>query len=172
MAGWHPWLNGRESEWTPGVGDGQGNMVCCSSWSHKESDTTEQLNWTECEHSLALLFFGIGIKTGLFQFYGHCWGFQICWHIECSTSRASSFRIWNISIGIPSPPLALFIVMLPKAHLTSHCRMSATLPVVSLRSPLIMITRSFYHLFAPCTILPVIGFGLDIVGWISLCLVR
>ena len=46
MAGWHHWLDGRESEWTPGVGDGQGGLVCCSSWGHKESDTTERLNWT------------------------------------------------------------------------------------------------------------------------------
>ena len=43
--------------------------------------------------------------------------FQICWHIKCSTFTASSFRIWNSSTGIPLPPLALFIVMLPKAHL-------------------------------------------------------
>ena len=42
------------------------------------------------EHSLALSFFGIGIKTDLFQSYGHCWVFQIFWHIECSTSTASS----------------------------------------------------------------------------------
>ena len=64
------------------------------------------------------------MKTDLFQFCGHCWIFQICGHIQCSTFTASSFRIWNSSIGIPSPPLALFIVMLPKAHLTSHSRMS------------------------------------------------
>ena len=65
------------------------------------------------EHSLALPFFGIGVKTDLFQFCGHCWVFQICWHIECSTFTASSFRIWNSSAGILSPLLALFIVMLP-----------------------------------------------------------
>ena len=47
MAGWHHWLDGRESEWTPGVGDGQGGLACCDSWGHKESDTTEWLNWTE-----------------------------------------------------------------------------------------------------------------------------
>ena len=46
MAGWHHWLYGRESEWTPGVGDGQGGLVCCDSWGRKESDTTEWLNWT------------------------------------------------------------------------------------------------------------------------------
>ena len=50
MAGWHHRLNGHEFEWTPGVGDGQGGLVCCSSWGHKESDTTEQLNWTELNY--------------------------------------------------------------------------------------------------------------------------
>ena len=59
------------------------------------------------EHSLALSFFGIGMKTELFQSCGHCWVFQICWHIECSTFIASYFKIWNSSTGIPSPPLAL-----------------------------------------------------------------
>ena len=49
MAGWHCWLDGRESEWTLGVGDGQGGLECCDSWGRKESDTTEQLNWTEGE---------------------------------------------------------------------------------------------------------------------------
>ena len=47
MAGWHHRLNGHEFEWTPGVGDGQGGLACCNSWGHKESDTTEPLNWTE-----------------------------------------------------------------------------------------------------------------------------
>ena len=47
MAEWYHWLNGHEFEWTLGVGDGQGGLACCNSWGHKESDTTEQLNWTE-----------------------------------------------------------------------------------------------------------------------------
>ena len=64
------------------------------------------------------------MKTDLFQSCGHYWVFQICWHIECSTLTASSFRIWNSSAEILSPPRALFTVMLPKAHLTSHSRMS------------------------------------------------
>ena len=49
MAGWHHWLDAHESEWTPGVGDGQGGLACCDSWGCKESDTTEWLNWTKQE---------------------------------------------------------------------------------------------------------------------------
>ena len=45
MAGWHHWLDGRESEWTPGVDDGQGGLACCDSWGRKESDTIERVNW-------------------------------------------------------------------------------------------------------------------------------
>ena len=47
MAGWHHRLDGHESEWTPGVGDGQRSLLCRDSWGLKESDTTERLNWTE-----------------------------------------------------------------------------------------------------------------------------
>ena len=78
-----------------------------------------------------IAFLWIGMKTDLIQSCGHCWAFQICWHIECSTFTASSFRIWNSSTGIPSPPLALFIVMLPEAHLTSHSRMSSSRWVIT-----------------------------------------
>jgi len=73
-------------------------------------------------HCLSL---GLEWKLTFFQSCGHCWVFQICWHIECSTFTASSFRIWNSSTGIPSPPLALFVVMLPKFHLTLHSRILA-----------------------------------------------
>ena len=45
MAGWHHRLDGHESEWTLGVGDGQGGLACCNSWGHKELDRTERLNW-------------------------------------------------------------------------------------------------------------------------------
>ena len=47
MAGWHHRLDGHESEWTPGVDDGQGGLACCNSWGCKESDMTERLNWTD-----------------------------------------------------------------------------------------------------------------------------
>ena len=52
MAGWHHWLDEREFEWTPGDGDGQGGLVCCDSWGHKELDMTEWLNRTELNLNL------------------------------------------------------------------------------------------------------------------------
>ena len=66
------------------------------------------------------------MKTDLFQSCGQCWVFQISWRIEYSTFTASSFRTGNSSTGIPSPPLVLFVVMLSKAHLTLHSRMSGS----------------------------------------------
>ena len=93
--------------------------------------------WDECNCVVVWAFFGIAflgirMKTDLFQFCGHCWVFQMCWHIECSTFTASSFRLWNSSTGIPSPPLAWFVVVLSKAHLTSHSRMSSSRWVITL----------------------------------------
>ena len=54
MVGWHHWLYGHEFEWAPGVGDGQGSLACCSPWDHKESDMTEQMNWTELKSSVVI----------------------------------------------------------------------------------------------------------------------
>ena len=66
------------------------------------------------------------MKADLFQSYGHCWVFQICWHTACSTLTASSFRTCNSSTRIPSPLLVLFIATLSKSHLASHSRMSGS----------------------------------------------
>ena len=92
--------------------------------------------WDEHKCAVVWTFFGTAflwdwMKTDLFQSCDHCWVLQICWHIECSTFTASSFRIWNSSTGISSPPLALFVVMLSKAHLTSHSRMSGSRWVIT-----------------------------------------
>ena len=92
--------------------------------------------WDECNSVVVSTFFGIALLwdwnenleldwNDLFQCCGHCWVFQICWHIEWSTLAAASFKIWNSLAGILSPTLALFLVMLPKTYLTSHSRMSA-----------------------------------------------
>ena len=86
--------------------------------------------WNECNRAVVWTFFG----TALLWDWNENWPFSVlwsrlsfsnCWHFELDTSKAPSFRIWNSSAGIPSPPLALFLVMLPKTHLTLHSRMSA-----------------------------------------------
>ena len=76
MAGWHHRLNGCESEWTPGVGDGQGGLACCNSWSCKESDTTEQLNWTELNGRLFcsyIIMFGYWIVCVFLELIPVCY---------------------------------------------------------------------------------------------------
>ena len=81
MAGWHQRLDGREFEWTPGVGDGQGGLACCDSWGHKESDTTEQLNWTELKRVDTCFFDRIINKDFLEKlFCEHIWRLrsQLC----------------------------------------------------------------------------------------------
>ena len=69
--------------------------------------------WNECNCVVVWTFFRIALlgtrmNSNLFQSCGHCWVFQIWWHIECSTFKASNFSIWNSSAGITSPPLALY----------------------------------------------------------------
>ena len=79
-----------------------------------------------------LPFFGTGMKTDLFQSCGHCWVFPSLLAYWAQHFHSIIFRIWNSSTGISSPPLALFVMMLPKAHLTSHSRMSGSRWVITL----------------------------------------
>ena len=99
------------------------------------------VQWSE--QYLVLPFLGIRMRIDLLQSCGHCWVFQICWHIEYSTLVAS-FRILNSSVGIPSPPLALLTAGLPKAHLTSHSRMSGS-GCMATPSWLLLSSRSFLY---------------------------
>ena len=92
--------------------------------------------WNTCSCAvvwtcLGIAFFGDWNENWPFPVLWPLLSFPNCWHIECSTFTASSLRTWNSSAGIPSPPLALFIVMLPKAHLTSHSRMSGSRGVIT-----------------------------------------
>ena len=87
--------------------------------------------WDKCNCVVVWASFSIAFlwdwnENWPFPVLCHWWVFQICWHIECSTFTVSSFRTWNSSTGIPSPPLALFVVMLSKTHLTLYSRMSGT----------------------------------------------
>ena len=102
---------------------------------------------------------------------------QTYWHTECSIFTASCFRIWNNSTGIPSPPLALFVGMLPKAHLTSHSRMSGSRWVIDDTSWLSGSWRPFlYSLFvhscylflissASVRSIPFLSFIVSIFAW-------
>ena len=116
------------------------------------------------------------MKTDLFQSCGHCCIFQTSRNTECGTFTASSMRIWNTSTGIPSPPLALFVVMFPKAHLTLHTKMSESRWVItlswlsrSLRSFLHSSSLYSYHLFlvsfASFGSIPFLSFIVPIFAW-------
>ena len=63
MVGWHHRLNGHEFEQAPGGGNGQGSLVSCSPWGHKEADTTEQLNWTEAVYIKHIQNFLLAVTT-------------------------------------------------------------------------------------------------------------
>ena len=133
-----------------------------------------------CSLNVLCHFLSLGLEWKLTfsspESCGHCWVFQICWHIECSTFATSSLRILNSSNEVPSPPIALFVVMIPKAHLTSHSRMSASRSVIT---PLRLsgLWRSFLYsssvyscyLFlissAPLRSLPFLSYVVPIFAW-------
>ena len=77
MVEWHHWLDGYEFEQVPGVGDGQGSLACCSSWGHKESDTTEWLSWTDGADATVnqMVFWGAmqGVFSSLVQNWVLSW---------------------------------------------------------------------------------------------------
>ena len=92
--------------------------------------------WDECNCVVVWALFGIVFLWD----WNEKWPFPVLWTLLSSpnlltywvsTFTASSFRIWNSSTGIPSPPLAFFIVMLPKAHLTSYSRISGSRWVIT-----------------------------------------
>ena len=86
--------------------------------------------WDEYNCAVVWTFFGIAFLRD----WNENWPFPVLWPLLSFpnlltywvTFSPSSFRIWNSSTGIPSPPLGLFVVMLSKAHLTSHSRMSGS----------------------------------------------
>ena len=79
MVGWHHWLDGHEFEQTPGIGDGQGSLVCCSPWGHKESDMTEQLNWSESYFLKKYLFIWLHwVLVAVLEIFNLCCGVFSC----------------------------------------------------------------------------------------------
>ena len=84
MVRWHHWVNGHGFGWTLGVGDAQGGLACCGSWGHKDSDTTEWLNWTE----LTTLMFSSAMYNLLLV------------SIEYLLFQIVSFNILNFHVGL------------------------------------------------------------------------
>ena len=87
MAGWHHWVDAHEFGWTPGVGDGQGGLVCCDSWGRQESDMTEQLNWKLYKDKL--------YKHFRFQILSPMsWRLSV-WALEYKPFLSHSLTVWS-----------------------------------------------------------------------------
>ena len=92
MAGWHHWLDGRESEWTVGVGDGQGGLACCDS--REESDTTERLIWSDLILAWRIPWTEPGSLQSLrSQRVGHDWATNTFFHFFFL--QTSYFTAWR-----------------------------------------------------------------------------
>ena len=120
-----PFLN---PAWT----SGSSRFMYCWNLAWRILSVNSATVWDECNYVAVWAFFGIAF----FWDWDENWPFPVLWPLLSFPNllaywvqhfiTVSSFRIWNSPTGIPSPPLALFIVMLPKAHLTSHSRMSCS----------------------------------------------
>ena len=128
MVGWHHWVNGHKFGPAPGVGDGQGNLACCSSWGCKESDMTEQLNWTDRNNwNLFLTVLEAGSLWSLCQnawvlVRALLWVVDI-WHPALS-SRGRKRELWSLQSLIISVtqahPLYLITTQRPHILIPSH----------------------------------------------------
>ena len=85
MVGWYYWFDEYEFEYTPGVGDGQGGLACCSPWGCKESDMTEQVNWTELKKMLS-------DKQAKMEFPGLGWSRGFLWKMSDRETRIQKKR--------------------------------------------------------------------------------
>ena len=92
MAGWHHWVDGCESEWTPGVGDGQGGLACCDSWGRKESDMTEWLIWSD------LIWFIVNFYQC--ELCGRCLCIEaagVGWSVALMGASSTQREVWMIN---------------------------------------------------------------------------
>ena len=96
MVGWHHWLNGREFEQAPGVGDGEGNLACCSPRGRKESDTTEWLNCYNIDMSY--------IHICLLSQFSHVWISVMLWIVAHQAPLPMGFSRQEYWSGLPFPP--------------------------------------------------------------------
>ena len=90
LAGWHHGLDGHESEWILGDGDGQGGLACCDSWGCKESDMTERLNWTGLNWTDGYSCFHMWITVNY-----SCCNIPCCAQISWNSFKKSNSRCWK-----------------------------------------------------------------------------
>ena len=146
MAGWHHRLNGHESEWTLGVGDGQGGLACCDSWGHKELDTTEWLNWLThwCKY-LQLLYFLLGLIPWLLcsvlLFSCNSLFFLVCLLWVLLLQLSSDIHLHRISF--PSP----FSVYLSVGLRSVSCRQPVYESCFCIHSTSLCLLVGEFHLF-------------------------
>ena len=98
MVGWHHQLDGHEFEQALGIGDGQGSLACCSPWGHKESDTTERLNWTESVSTLRTENVTVLSKGNL----GQTWKIDERRQKQVLEKQTSSICLWQTDQLPPS----------------------------------------------------------------------
>ena len=128
MAGWHHWLNGRESEWTPEVGDGQGGLACCDSWGRKESDTTEWLIWSDLNSKWDELFLSLwtvflGSKSSyvsIFRFHLHVTSFSVFHSMSLLPHLLWSSLPSCLRLNVASFHSSLWLMHIPFVYGT-HC---------------------------------------------------
>ena len=95
MFGWHHQLNGHEFEQAPRVGEGQGNLACCSPWDCKESDTTERLNNNKYDHVFASLIIWVTVSVNCCSVAKSCP--TLCDLMDCAYQASLTFTIsWSL----------------------------------------------------------------------------
>jgi len=97
MAGWHHWLDGSEFEWTPGVGDGQGGLVCCDSWGRKKSDTTERLVWSSSDTESLRGLFATQAEMSIARIWGRSW--ELSMHMWKVSKQWVYTRMWKMPVS-------------------------------------------------------------------------
>ena len=96
MAGWHHWLNGRESEWTPGVGDGQGGLACCDSWGRRVRHDWAIDLWSLC--SVQTLLHRFMYFAGLVLTSSLKWNFLVKWLAHGATDSVSGLDYYPVCL--------------------------------------------------------------------------
>ena len=157
MVGWHHWVDGHEFEQAPGVGDGQGSLACCSPQGHKESDTTEQLNWTD-RYSHFIFYFHLHIPNSACSLYMASLILRLALYfnqVEIQSFVHSVSRVEKTLVVLP--PNTDFQPILMFSHLTCPCPLfqAATLRWEHLSDSVTLIDFLFIHISVMWKVYPI-----------------